>query len=91
MGERLPFSILFQAFLNYTALPLWTNLRPARTGKSWQVLEQQYGTNWACLLIERPTNPGMPMPLCFVKKLDRWYITVWPVGDAEGAIPFLKD
>ncbi|TET37762.1 MAG: hypothetical protein E3J72_05170 [Planctomycetota bacterium] len=44
---------------------------------------------WAVLVVEYPDSPKAPRTICFVKKLDRWYIALEPVGDAAAAKSFI--
>ncbi|MHC4660228.1 MAG: hypothetical protein ACYS8W_00940 [Planctomycetota bacterium] len=65
--------------------------RPDAPGKSWRVAHARRTNKWAAFIIEFSARPNRPMPLFFLKKLDKWYLAFEPVGDAAAAIPFLKE
>jgi len=71
-------------------VPLFMYLFGPRKGnKGWYMEPGPRGESWAAYIVRYPGNPQASRPLCFVKKLDRWYIAVNPVGDAAAAGPFV--
>jgi hypothetical protein len=57
--------------------------------QAWRLRAGPRHETWAVLIVEYPKNPAASRTICFVKKLDRWYIALDPVGDAAAAKPFI--